>query len=1231
MGKSPRWYSYATGCILLSGAMTATCWFLSLRAAIGDEKPGRSAESSTSSGDPRKQKVQAEVEAEFDARQRAQQQEVQELQQRLKVIEGRLAERTRLRQKIIERRVDELLNPRLKWDEAQPHNPVSSPDGDHGPTVEPELTLGEIDLYARAANLDAIGKALQAYEAAEKHFPPQAIRDKAGKPLLSWRVALLPYLGEEGLYKQFKLDEPWDSKHNSSLIARIPQVYAATRRAPVRKPETTSILLPVGATFPSALPNGARLQDFTDGTSNTLLVVDSAKDESAVVWTKPDDWKVNPKTVSEGLFGSNLFSGCPVLFADGQVRRLPPGVPSQPLLAMLTNNGGESVTQPPVIDFARVAQRKFKQGDPGSKADLVVTLPYDGRVDFGKKHDLSFPELRDALLQAQKEFPGGRAMLRSATPPNWKLIRRLQSLCYTLGIESVVGVNLSAARDDSEWFEAPIIVEPGSPTFSATAWAQQPLNVHFRNQAAILKTLTNKSTVAFVDTQLRDALNFLQEQQGVNILIDEAALSEASIASDTAINLNLSNVTFLTTLNLMLTPLELGFTIDDEVLKITTLDKLKNDRFQDELNQLAAMTPSIQQVHTKFSQILNKPTTAQFVDTQLKDALKFLQEQHHINILIDEQSLSNESIATDTPINLQLSDVTLRSLLNLMLKPLKVTYSIENEVLMIKAASVEDNYLKGKVAPAVAPKEVPLTKTDTKPSTDGAARPSANVPGVTGKETARGKDADGGSGNGAGKFGLTRSLPNFIMMTPGQFRKAMVDTEEALQKAQLELNSRLPPGGKINNDFLQLHAEEANKVTRLVHDLDTLRQDQALQVKVLAIRHENAQAALRAAEATLKAVQARFQAGQAENTVVLDATRDMASAKAAVDESQALLDAYTNARGLRGEERLRQALDTRMGASFVGTPLKDGIQFISQEHKTLNLVIDLKALEAEKIAIDAPINLNVRDVALSNLLKLMLEPLKLTYVVENEVIKITTIKEAAAAADQRRLAELARERAPLQTKLKENDPTENGANERFMKSPREVGWMLLEGSDALQSAQKALAAGRKNKSPADRIAELDKEVAYRRKRLTALVEERGAQVQVLQIQLASAELLRKKAETEYGQTEKLFRNKVVSENELKAKRVDMDLAKLREQELKKLVDLFIKLSGDEAKEAKALLAPEELSKPGTRLPGVPGAARPIKLGLTFAQVAAKDLPGRYSVRYSGGLCVTAVEADSVEA
>src|SRR5437773_109335 len=79
---------------------------------------------------------------------------------------------------------------------------------------------------AVANNLKQIGVAFHNYLSAHGTFPASAIYGKDGKPLLSWRVALLPYLEKGNLYREFKLDEPWDSPHNLKLLDKMPKVYA---------------------------------------------------------------------------------------------------------------------------------------------------------------------------------------------------------------------------------------------------------------------------------------------------------------------------------------------------------------------------------------------------------------------------------------------------------------------------------------------------------------------------------------------------------------------------------------------------------------------------------------------------------------------------------------------------------------------------------------------------------------------------------------------------------------------------------------------------------------------------------------------------------------------------------------------------------------------------------------------------------------------------------------------
>ena len=74
-------------------------------------------------------------------------------------------------------------------------------------------------------NLKQLSLALQCYHEATGSFPPAAITDKNGKPLLSWRVALLPFIDTGSPYWKFHLDEPWDSPHNLAVVEQMPAIY----------------------------------------------------------------------------------------------------------------------------------------------------------------------------------------------------------------------------------------------------------------------------------------------------------------------------------------------------------------------------------------------------------------------------------------------------------------------------------------------------------------------------------------------------------------------------------------------------------------------------------------------------------------------------------------------------------------------------------------------------------------------------------------------------------------------------------------------------------------------------------------------------------------------------------------------------------------------------------------------------------------------------------------------
>jgi hypothetical protein len=174
------------------------------------------------------------------------------------------------------------------------------------------------------SHLKRIGVAIHLYESAYKKIPGHAIYSKDGKPLLSWRVAILPYIGENNLYKQFKLDEPWDSPHNRKLLEQMPGVYANLLDSSAAKKGLTHYQVFVGEPglgphpiFIKGPQNQYVFGNIPDGTDNTILVVEAAE---SVPWTAPQDIPYGPNTPLPKLGLSSQYA--PVVMANGYIRVL---------------------------------------------------------------------------------------------------------------------------------------------------------------------------------------------------------------------------------------------------------------------------------------------------------------------------------------------------------------------------------------------------------------------------------------------------------------------------------------------------------------------------------------------------------------------------------------------------------------------------------------------------------------------------------------------------------------------------------------------------------------------------------------------------------------------------------------------------------------------------------------------------------------------------------------------
>ena len=193
-------------------------------------------------------------------------------------------------------------------------------------------------------NLRLIATAMLAYEEDHGTLPPAFMADENGKPMHSWRVLLLPYLGLQGLYDEYRFDEAWDSEHNKKLVTRMPLVYSCPSDSGFEFGETNyAVITGQGMLFDGT--SKPATGNIADGAANTVLLVEVS--ESQIPWTCPQDvsaagisWNINRDR--KGI-GSHHPTGVHVAMADGNVYRYTGILPAEQLRGMATVAGGEPV------------------------------------------------------------------------------------------------------------------------------------------------------------------------------------------------------------------------------------------------------------------------------------------------------------------------------------------------------------------------------------------------------------------------------------------------------------------------------------------------------------------------------------------------------------------------------------------------------------------------------------------------------------------------------------------------------------------------------------------------------------------------------------------------------------------------------------------------------------------------------------------------------------------------
>jgi hypothetical protein len=170
-------------------------------------------------------------------------------------------------------------------------------------------------------------------------LPPAVVYGPSGEPLYSWRVLVLPFIEEENLYREFHLDEPWDSAHNIRLLERMPRTFAAPGHKRDSLPAFHTVChVFVGPSTAFEGPNGVNLNDFPDGASSTLLLVEAGE---PVPWTKPEEIAFDPR--ADIHLRCIFHDGYRACLADGSRRFIRKDIDQAKLRAAITRNGGEKI------------------------------------------------------------------------------------------------------------------------------------------------------------------------------------------------------------------------------------------------------------------------------------------------------------------------------------------------------------------------------------------------------------------------------------------------------------------------------------------------------------------------------------------------------------------------------------------------------------------------------------------------------------------------------------------------------------------------------------------------------------------------------------------------------------------------------------------------------------------------------------------------------------------------
>lgn len=155
---------------------------------------------------------------------------------------------------------------------------------------------------------------------------------------MSWRVSILPFIEHDHIFRLMNIHEPWNSPTNRPFAAVPVKILCDP---PTRDDPDTRRRVFYGPGTAWPLDRQMKLADITDGTENTILLVESGE---KVTWTRFAEMKYDPANPPDAaMMGRPATWGFVVALCDGSVRSFRKTMDPQVLKALITAHAGDRV------------------------------------------------------------------------------------------------------------------------------------------------------------------------------------------------------------------------------------------------------------------------------------------------------------------------------------------------------------------------------------------------------------------------------------------------------------------------------------------------------------------------------------------------------------------------------------------------------------------------------------------------------------------------------------------------------------------------------------------------------------------------------------------------------------------------------------------------------------------------------------------------------------------------